>query len=152
MKKLLFFLSLAFLSYLAPVLAENTTPAAQEAVSDQVNTNSSNSVPSEMDFESFDFGQQFLKMMGTLVLLILLILLAAFVFRKTLNTRLGQLNKKSRIKILEKRALSPKSSLYLIELDQQKLLLGESAHGLHSLMNLPNNDPSFEEVFKQKGI
>lgn len=67
------------------------------------------------------------KMLLTLFGLIVLIFLTLWVIRRLSAGRFSQQMKDSRaIKILEKRALSAKSVLYLVEVGDKRLLLSES--------------------------
>lgn len=67
--------------------------------------------------------------MNTMVILVLIIV-GAFVcvwaYRRFTNTKISQLNHMRSIKIIERRPLSPKSMLYLVEINGKQLLLSES--------------------------
>ncbi len=66
------------------------------------------------------------KMLLTLFGLIILILLTVWIMRRLSAGRLGRTNTDHAIKILEKRALSPKSMLYLLEVEGKHVLISES--------------------------
>ena len=59
----------------------------------------------------------FLKMFFILFALLALVFLTFWIFKKFTHIRLHQGNLTKSIKILEKRAISPKSFLYLIEIE-----------------------------------
>lgn len=66
------------------------------------------------------------KMLLTLFGLIVLILLTVWIMRRLSAGRLGRTNADHAIKILEKRALSPKSMLYLLDVEGKHVLISES--------------------------
>ena len=68
----------------------------------------------------------FVKMMLTLVALIVLIGLSVWMLRKLGEGRIRQANLGRTIKVIEKRALSAKSVLYLIEVHGKKIVVAES--------------------------
>jgi flagellar biogenesis protein FliO len=82
-------------------------------------------IPEEPLTESH-FLAEFLYMMFMLGLLIGAVLFATWFLKRMVNTRLTQLNESSNIKVIEKRTLSPKSSLYLLEIDGKEIILAES--------------------------
>ncbi|MFI5334091.1 MAG: flagellar biosynthetic protein FliO [Chlamydiales bacterium] len=66
------------------------------------------------------------KMLLTLLGLIVLIFVTVWIMRKLSAGRLGRMHANSSIKILEKRALSAKSMLYLLEVEGKQILVSES--------------------------
>lgn len=66
------------------------------------------------------------KMLLTLLGLILLIILTVWMMRRLSSGRLARGNTTQAVKILEKRPLSPKSMLYLLEVDGKRILISES--------------------------
>ncbi len=78
------------------------------------------------DFAPGDYGSAFVKMFLTLIALILLLIASYWLIRKLVQSRLQRGVGLRAIQILEKRMISPKSMLYLIEVDGQKVLLSES--------------------------
>jgi len=90
------------------------------------------------------FIVEFLNMMATLGIVILLIFIVAWFLKRLMNTRLEQVNATSGIKIAEKRMLSPKSTLYLLEVEDKKILIAESINGITSVaeFNNPDDDES----------
>ena len=59
-----------------------------------------------------------------------------FLFKKFSSQRMTQSNHFRSIKILEKRAISPKSMLYLVEIGGKKILLAESQLEIRNVSNL----------------
>lgn len=77
-------------------------------------------------FDTPEYKPAFFKMLLILIALIALIFLTFWIFRRLMRMRLSQANLTKNIKILEKRAISPKSLLYIIEIDGKKVLISES--------------------------
>lgn len=93
------------------------------------------------------FFQEFMNMLTTLGLIVATIFVISWFLKRMVNTRIQQANTSSVIKILERRALSPKSALYLIEINSKQLLVGETPTGVATLLELPaevhENEKSF---------
>jgi flagellar biogenesis protein FliO len=53
------------------------------------------------------------------------------------NNKLEQSNQISTIKVIERRSLSPKTSIYLIEIHEKTIALAESADGVALLTEFP---------------
>jgi flagellar biogenesis protein FliO len=82
--------------------------------------NTLNTLP-EVEFKSV-----FFKMLFTLIALVVLIVVSFYFFKRFSKMKFSSQNQNSNIKIIEKRVLSPKSILYLIEIDGKKSLISES--------------------------
>jgi len=83
------------------------------------------------------FLVELINMLATLGLIIALILLVAWFLKRMVNTRLEQVNVTSLVKIVERRSLSAKTALYLLEFENKNILLAESANGVTLLGNFP---------------
>ncbi len=68
----------------------------------------------------------FIKTIVVLVGLLVLVILTVWMFKRISNGRLQTFNYLKSVKILEKRPLSPKSMLYLIEVSGKQVLIAES--------------------------
>lgn len=68
----------------------------------------------------------FTKMMLTLLGLIILIVISVWLLRRISHGRMKQMNYGRDIKILERRPLSAKSILYLVEISGKKVVIAES--------------------------
>lgn len=90
----------------------------------------------DIEAEDHFFGQ-FMKMLGTLGLLIAIMFAASWSLKRILNTRVQQLNESSFIKVVEKRALSNKSFLYLVDVQDKTFVIGESMNSITLLATLP---------------
>lgn len=86
-----------------------------------------------------------LKVFISLFSLIILVVLSFWVFRRLLNKGLRSSNSGKSIVLLERRTLSPKSMLYLVEVDGKKILLAESHLEIRRLANW-DEIPLEEEV------
>lgn len=105
------------------------------------------------------FYVEFFNMLATLGLVIAIILIAAWLLRRLLNTRLEQINTTSIIKIVERRALSPKSAVYLLEIYDKIMVVAETQNGITQLgeFSIPpeaeiskKNPLSFEKILEKK--
>lgn len=67
-----------------------------------------------------------IKMLTTLAGLLILVFLTLWLLKKISSGRFGGSNTSKKIVILEKRPLSPKTLLYLVELEGKKILISES--------------------------
>jgi flagellar biogenesis protein FliO len=79
------------------------------------------------------FQAKFLNMLLVLGLLVGFMVLASWSLKRMMKSRVTLLNNKSFIQILETRSLSPRSTLYLIELENKQLLLAETASAVTCL-------------------
>ena len=77
----------------------------------------------------------FLKMFLTLVALIVGVFLMVWVLKRLAHGRLSSSNGKS-IHVLEKKPLSPKTMLYLIEVDGKQTVIAESQLEIKKLMTI----------------
>lgn len=68
----------------------------------------------------------FLKMFLTLLCLVVAIFFSVWALKKMTKGRLSASNAARAIKILERRPISPKTTLYLIELNGKQALIAES--------------------------
>lgn len=131
-------MTLFFLMMLTPLLAEETGdnfPIEMELLADAPKP----STPSEKKEEVLpeeapvsvhqateSYETAFIKTIVVLVGLLVLVILTIWMFRKISHGRFRGLNMMKSIKVLEKRPLSPKSMLYLIEVSGKQVLLAES--------------------------
>ncbi len=67
-----------------------------------------------------------IKMILTLGGLLLLVFLTLWILRKLSNGRMGGFGTPKKIKVLEKRPLSPKTVIYLLELNGKEVFVAES--------------------------
>jgi flagellar biogenesis protein FliO len=89
-----------------------------------------------LDLATTSYETAFLRMLFVLIGLLIVLCLGVFLFKKYASSRLQQSNHTRNIKILEKRVISPKSMLYLIEVGGKTMLIGESQLELRHLSAL----------------
>lgn len=89
-----------------------------------------------------DFFKKFINMLTTLGLILALLLFIVWFLKRCLTTHIEKGNQESLIKVLEKRMLSPKTTLYFLEVKNKEVVLAESINGvtLLSSSSLPFND------------
>lgn len=73
-----------------------------------------------------DLGATFAKMMFTFVLLIALLLGTYWVIKRLIRFKMQSSGIEPCMHIIEKKMISPKTMLYLIEVENKKILLAES--------------------------
>jgi len=78
----------------------------------------------------------FVKTIVVLVGLLVLIILTVWMFKKISRGRLRSFNYTKSIKVIEKRPLSPKSMLYLIEVGGRQVLIAESQFNVKEITTL----------------
>lgn len=71
--------------------------------------------------------------LSTLLLLVTIILISAWILRKVMQTRIQQVNQSHLIKIISQRPLSPKTNLYVVQVYNKGIVVAESATGVSVL-------------------
>jgi flagellar protein FliO/FliZ len=94
------------------------------------------------------FLSEFISMVATLGLIISLILIVAWFLKRMVNTRQEQANETSIIKLIERRSLSPKTAIYLLEIEGKSLVIAESPSGVTRLSEY--NTPEEKEAEPHK--
>jgi len=91
----------------------------------------------------FDFGEApvsykgaFLRMMLTLLGLLALIVVSVWMLRRVSQGKMKQMNSGRSIKVIERRPLSAKSILYLVEIDGKRVVVAESHLEVRTIANL----------------
>ncbi len=132
-------------------LNQSTSPSFQEQIQPSNEQTPSVPVDPNPNRETFnnlrnrpedDFQSKFMNMLIVLGLLIGFMVLASWMLKRLMRTRINQLNSTSSIKVLETRHLSPKSTLYLLDVMGQGLLIAESQTGISHLATLPLEEES----------
>ena len=90
----------------------------------------------EASTEVDPFQERFQRMMITLFGLVAFMILGAIAVKQLMRARIGQVNQGSAIQLLETRAISHKVSLHLVEIEGERILVGETASHL-SILILP---------------
>lgn len=92
------------------------------------------------DRKSDSFESKFFNMLFILGLLIAFMLLASWALKRMMKSKMTHLNTGSSIKVLETRYLSPRATLYLVEIHNQNFLIAESPTSVTYLATLPHED------------
>lgn len=82
--------------------------------------------PEHTPHEADSFQTKFFNMLFILGLLIGFMILASWALKRMMKSKITQLNTASSIKVLETRYLSPRATLYLVEVQDQSFLIAES--------------------------
>lgn len=127
--------SICSISYATDVSLE-TSPQQEETVDKPL---------FEENMPPSNFHKTFIRMLISLALIIILVFVTFWAFRKMMRTKQMQANSNKTIKILERRTLSPKTVLYLLEVKNKKILLSESQLEVRSHKLLEK-----EEILPQK--
>lgn len=72
------------------------------------------------------FVGEFFYMLLMLGILISVVVFTSWLLKKMLNTKITQLNANSTIQIIERRALSNRTTLYLIDMEGKTMLIAET--------------------------
>ncbi len=124
------------------------TDAANELPQDNSSDESTALFPASqipVDEPTDKFTGELVNMLITLGFLVAGILALSWVLKRMLNAKVQQENVSSDIKVLERRSLSPKSAVYLIEVSGRQFVVGESAAGLHPLASFSVEEESSEQ-------
>jgi len=96
-----------------------------------------------MEKESDTFQTKFFNMLLILGLLIGFMVLASLALKRLMKAKITHLNTESGIKLLETRSLSPRTTLYLVEVQDQTFLIADSPTSItplpsiHSKIQMP---------------
>ncbi|MFI0435653.1 MAG: FliO/MopB family protein [Parachlamydiaceae bacterium] len=91
----------------------------------------------QLSHEAESFEKKFFNMLIVLGLLIGFMFLASWALKRMMKSKLSHLNTGSAIKLLETRYLSPRATLYFIEIEGQTLLIAESPTAVTHLKTFP---------------
>ena len=89
------------------------------------------------DLPPTDYGAALIKMFLSLIAVVVLLAVTFWFLRRLIRSRLRRGVGTESIQILEKKMISPKSMLYLLEVDGQKILLAESHLEIRRLQTWP---------------
>jgi flagellar biogenesis protein FliO len=86
-----------------------------------------------LDLREDLFWFQLLKMTFALALVLIVLLIGTWIFKRMADQkRLSRIDEQS-IKIIERRVIGAKAQLYLIEVEKHQMLVAESVHGFQAL-------------------
>lgn len=96
------------------------------------------------------FFNEFLQMMIYLIGIIAFMVFFMWILKRLMTVKIEQSNRNSEIRIVESRALSQKTTLYIIEIYDQNFAIAESLNGITSIGELshkritPSKPQSFD--------
>lgn len=100
------------------------------------------------------FLNEFMHMLTALGIIIGGILIVSWFMKSILNTRVQKMNETSEIKILERRTLTPKTTIYLLDVKGTGVAIAESQNGVTRLgdfnLNESNSKASFDKILEDK--
>ncbi len=79
------------------------------------------------------FYDELLNMFFMLGMLVALLYIGTWIFKRMTNTRMININETSNIKVIESRAISTKTSIYIVKAQGKTFALGESLNGIVNL-------------------
>lgn len=101
-----------------------------------------------LEGQSYNYMSEFVNMLITLVFVVVLIFVTVWFLKKILRSRIKTLNRSNGIKILERRPLNPKASLYLVDILGKGVVISESPAGIHVITEFPES-VKVEELLEQ---
>lgn len=144
--KTIFFALMLFVTAISGLSADDSTVGTEQHLAESSVKQGGLEV-SEVSFwghsdQGDDFFKKFINMLTTLGLMLALLLFIVWFLKRFLTTRVEKGNQESLIKVLEKRMLSPKTTLYFLEVKNKEIVLAESLNGvtLLSSSSLAFND------------
>ncbi len=132
LRRLIFSVALVF-SFSTFSFAE-AEPPLPEALEELIQEGLAHEPEGSLDFEDepikeISYWKEFFRMMMILGIILGVVLVLAWFLRGFLNKRVKQVNESNIIKVVERRNLSQKSMLYLVQVYQKQFLIGDSATG-----------------------
>lgn len=92
-----------------------------------------------------DYGAAFMQMFLTLMAVVLLLWVTVWFLRNMIQKRLQKGSGAQSIQVLERRVLSPKSMLYLVEVEGKRILVAESQVEVRRLTEIQEESDSAKE-------
>lgn len=99
------------------------------------------------------FMEEMLNMFIVLAGIVGVMVLVSWVLKKVLNTKMLQINQTSGIKVIERRTISPKVQIYLLEIRGKGFVIAESPQGVHGLGEFSitsEDDDELESIAEKK--
>lgn len=103
----------------------------------------------DVEGSTYNYGSQFVNMLLTLGFVLVLIFASVWVLKKIMRSRLATLNRCNGIKILERRPLNSKASLYLVDILGRGIVISESTAGIHLVTEFPP-DVDVQDLIDEK--
>lgn len=83
-----------------------------------------------LDDTTYNYWTEFINMMLTLGFILVLIFASVYILKKIMRSKTKYLNQSTGIKIVERRVLSQKASLYLVNILGKGVVISESQAGI----------------------
>ncbi|HEY4832396.1 MAG TPA: flagellar biosynthetic protein FliO [Waddliaceae bacterium] len=83
------------------------------------------------------FFQEFLSMLSSLGIIIGVIFFLMWILRRVMNVRMEQVNLTNLVKVLERRPLSPKTTIYILSIYGKAVTIADSHNGVTLLSESP---------------
>lgn len=87
--------------------------------------------------QDYSFQDQILKMLFALAMVVGLILLATWLMRRLSKNRMQYGNHAHHIKVIERRPIAPKTTLYLLDILGRGVVIADAPGGVRTLYELP---------------
>ncbi len=132
----------------SPLKAEPENPYLSEIVLDE----------DGQETKVYSYKREFIKMILCLGAVVGLVIVSAYWLKKLNRGRHALFNQSASIRIIERRALSPKTALFLVEVEEKRFLVGDSPQGVNPLWEVPfsadsieePNESTFAKIFRSK--
>jgi flagellar biogenesis protein FliO len=153
MKKIELLFLVFFVSSAGALLAStqetlpNTAPAHQASPPPEAESSSSPISLFETKSQTSSYEHAFLKMILTLIGLLVLVFGTLWILRKLSHGKIGSFSSLKKIKIVEKRPLSPKTVLYLVEIGDKQIFLTESQLEVKTLLLPAQEEEKKEQLY-----
>lgn len=92
--------------------------------------------PPPIELDNSRFYLELLKMLGLLAIVVGVMILLSWALKRAVSTRIAQMNDSSVIKVMDQRTLSPKTSVFVVEVLEKKVLVVESHSGSTAVLDL----------------
>ncbi len=89
---------------------------------------------------TYNYWAEFVNMLITLFVIVALIIVSVWVLKRVMRSRFKQLNDSTAIKVLERRALNPKASIYLVDILGKGVVIAESQSGISLIKEFSEDD------------
>lgn len=99
--------------------------------------------------QTYNYWGEFVNMLFTLAFVIILIIVSVWFLKKIMRSRVKSLNLSNGIKILERRPLGPKASLYLVDVLGKGLVISDSPSGVQLISEFTDS-VNIEELLAQR--
>ena len=97
-----------------------------------------------------DYGAALIKMVLSLSFCIALLVLSVWFLKRLMRARFERGGKSQQIQVIEKKMISPKSAIYLVEIEGKRVVLSESQLEVRRIHSFPDFSP-LEESVKEPG-